>query len=136
MPTISIISHGAIAGILANITGYAITGRLFHRYQTHTPNTWRAAETWGHYLYSAGVRIIACVGIALLYHAYGAATFTFAERAPSAAAVFGVCLWAVTILPIVVEMALFVNWHRGFVIGLLLDWLVVCIIASMAASLA
>jgi hypothetical protein len=31
---------------------------------------------------------------------------------------------------------LFVNWHRGFVVGLLLDWLVVCLLASMAAALA
>jgi len=39
----------------------------------------------------------------------------------------------VTILPLLLEVALFVNWHRGFVVGLLLDWLVVCILASTAA---
>ena len=41
------LAAGAIAGILSNVTGYAITGRLFHRYQARTPNTWRAAESWG-----------------------------------------------------------------------------------------
>jgi hypothetical protein len=60
---------GLCAGILGNVTGYALTGRLFHRYQARTPNTWRAAESWHHYLYSSGVRILACIGIVLLYHA-------------------------------------------------------------------
>lgn len=41
-----------------------------------------------------------------------------------------------TILPLVLEAALFVNWHRGFSAGLLLDWLVVCILASAAAAVA
>ncbi|SRR6266436_6221837 len=125
------LAAGAIAGILSNVTGYAITGRLFHRYQARTPNTWRAAESWGHYLYSAGVRVLACAGIVILYHAYGTANPFFAGGAG-----FGICLWAVTVVPVIVEIALFVNWHRGFVVGLLLDWLVVCVIASVAASMA
>jgi hypothetical protein len=132
--TTQIVIAGGIAGVLSNITGYAITGRLFHRYQARTPNTWRAAESWGHYLYSAGVRVLACVGIALLYHAYGAANPTFASGALAVGAGLGVCLWAVTVVPVIVEVALFVNWHRGFVVGLLLDWLIVCVMASVAAS--
>ena len=131
-----IVIAGGLAGILSNVTGYAITGRLFHRYQARTPNTWRAAESWGHYLYSAGGRVLACVGIALLYHALGAASPGFASGSLAPAAGFGVCLWAVTVLPVIVEVALFVNWHRGFVIGLLLDWMIVCVIASVAASMA
>ena len=134
MLTTQIVIAGGIAGVLSNITGYAITGRLFHRYQARTPNTWRAAESWGHYLYSAGVRVLACVGIALLYHAYGAANPTFASGALAVGAGLGVCLWAVTVVPVIVEVALFVNWHRGFVVGLLLDWLIVCVMASVAAS--
>jgi len=37
------LAAGVVAGILSNITGYLITGRLFHPYQAQTPNTWRAA---------------------------------------------------------------------------------------------
>ncbi len=48
---------------------------------------------------------------------------------------FGLILWAVTILPLVLEAALFVNWHRGFC-----DWtaigLGVCLVASASAALA
>ena len=46
------------------------------------------------------------------------------------------CLWAVTGLPLVVEAALFVNWHPGFVAGLLLDWLVICLVACVIAGFA
>jgi hypothetical protein len=51
-------------------------------------------------------------------------------------ATFGGLLWGVTILPLVLEVALFVNWHRGFVMGLVLDWLVVCVLAGVAAAVA
>jgi hypothetical protein len=37
---------------------------------------------------------------------------------------------------IILELAMFVKWHRGFVIGLLLDWLVVCVLAGVASSIA
>jgi len=130
------LAAGVIAGILSNVTGYVITGRLFHRYQEQTPNTWRAAESYAHYLYSAGVRVLACIGIAFLYDLLAASTLVFGSGAILGAAVFGVSLWAVIVAPVVIEVALFVNWHRGFVAGLLLDWLIVCVVASIAACLA
>ena len=49
MVILKILAAGAIAGIVANATGYVITGRLFHPYQAKTPNTWRATESWTHY---------------------------------------------------------------------------------------
>ena len=58
MVALKILAVGGIAGVLSNITGYVITGLVFHRYQAQTPNTWRSAESWTHYLYSAGVRIL------------------------------------------------------------------------------
>jgi hypothetical protein len=133
---VPILGAGVIAGILSNVTGYALTGRLFHPYQARTPNTWRAAESWATYLYSAGVRIIACIGIALLYDALAQGTPIFGGGALLGGVAFGVCLWAVAAAPVIVETALFVNWHRGFLIGLLLDWLVVCLVAGVAAAVA
>ncbi len=125
-----------IAGIVSNVTGYVITGRLFHPYQAKTPDTWRAAESYAHYLYSAGVRVLACIGIAFLYGLLAGSTAVFGSASIMGAAVFGFSLWAVTVVPVVIEAALFVNWHRGFVAGLLLDWLIVCVIASIAACFA
>jgi hypothetical protein len=133
---LEVAAAGAIAGVLTNFTGYAITGRIFHRFQALTPHTWRKPESWMHYLTSAGVRILACIGIALLYDAVGfAARDLFAGEIANGAA-FGFLIWACGAAPVILETALFVNWHRGFVVGLLLDWLVLSVVAGVVASLA
>jgi hypothetical protein len=131
--TLNPVVAGVVAGILSNVTGYVITGQLFHPYQQQTPNTWRATESHAHYLYSAGARIVACVGIVLLYGVAATSTAFFGSGAASGAALFGVCLWTATVAPVILEVAVFVNWRRGFVVGLLLDWLVVCVIAALMA---
>lgn len=136
MLILKIFAGGLIAGIVANVTGYVITGRLFHPYQAKTPNTWRQAESWTHYQYATAVRIVACIGIGFLYAAVGTAFPALVTQGISRGLGFGSMLWAVTILPLVLEVALFVNWHRGFVGGLLLDWLVVCVLASVSAAVA
>jgi hypothetical protein len=134
VPTLKVLAAGAIAGVAANVSGYIITGRLFHRYQTRTPATWRSVESWTQYQYAAALRIGACIGIAFL----GSVVWPSLPGGSSllTGLSFGLILWAVTLLPAVLEIALFVNWHRGFVIGLLLDWLLVCLLAGAAAALA
>jgi hypothetical protein len=136
VPILRIIAGGIIAGILANATGYLITGRLFHPFQAKTPDTWRRTESWTHYQYATAIRIAACIGIALLYAALGTTLGAPGASAMVSGASFGTLLWAVTILPLVLEVGLFVNWHRGFIIGLVIDWLVVCVLASVAAAVA
>ena len=136
MVMLNILAAGVIAGIVANATGYLITGRLFHPYQARTPGTWRVSESWTHYLQAAAIRIAACIAMGFLYGALGTAIPSVGDGAIARGISFGSILWAVTLLPLVLEAALFVNWHRGFVAGLLLDWLVVCILASAAAAVA
>jgi len=131
-----IVTAGALAGIAANATGYAITGRWFHPYQARTPATWRPGESWKHYQYATLIRIGACLAVACLYAVLARAVPSFATGALARGASFGALLWGAAIVPLVLEVSLFVNWHRGFVVGLLLDWLVVCLLASIAAALA
>jgi hypothetical protein len=135
MLTLKVLSAGVISGIAANVTGYLITGSLFHRYQSNTPATWRPVESAAHYAYAAAIRVAACIGIALL--ASGVWSSLPALATPLLTGLcFGLILWAVTIVPVVLEAALFVNWHRGFVMGLLLDWLTVCLLASGSTAFA
>ncbi len=136
MPILKIVAAGVIAGIVANVSGYFITGRLFHAYQARTPGTWRRGESWAHYINAAAVRIAGCVGIGFLYAAVGARFPAFADAAILRGVAFGCVLWVVTMVPLVIEASLFVNWHPGFVVGLLLDWLVVSILASVAGAVA
>ena len=135
MLTLEILAAATIAGVAANVSGYLITGRLFHRYQSNTPATWRTVESWTHYAYAAGIRIVACIGIAILYSLVRASLIGGSSGLLTGLG-FGLILWALARLPVVLEAALFVNWHRGFVIGLLLDWLVVCLLASGSAAVA
>ena len=132
---LKIIAAGLIAGILANITGYLITARFFHKFQARTPDTWRATESWSHYMYSTGIRLFSCVAIVILYAASRAIVPTILGSIALRGAAFGGCVWAAVAAPIIIEIALFVNWHRGFVVGLLLDWLVLCVIAGKVAAL-
>jgi hypothetical protein len=134
--TATILAAGAIAGVVANLTGYLITGMLFHRYQAETPGTWRASESWAHYMISMAIRVFACIAIGFLYGAVGADHFGWGADVLLRGAAFGVCLWAAMAAPITLELAVFVKWHRGFVFGLLLDWLAVCVLASVASSIA
>lgn len=136
MVILKIVAGGVIAGVIANVTGYVISGRLFHAYQAKTPNTWRQVESWAHYLYAAAIRIACCIGIGLLYAAIGTQFSALADPAILRVVIFGSFVWAVTILPAALEVSLFVNWRLGFVVGLLLDWLVVCVLASVAAAAA
>ena len=135
MFTLKMLGAAAVAGLLTNGTGYLITGRLFHPYQATTPDTWRKNESWNHYLYATLARIAACIAIAFLYSALGTHAAVLGEGALSRGVGFGSLLWLATILPMCLEVALFVNWHRAFVAGLLIDWLVVCVLASTAAAL-
>lgn len=136
MMLLRIVLAGGTAGVLANVTGYLITGRLFHRCQARTPGTWRATESWRSYGCSAVLRVAAAIAIGCLYAAWGSPSVSIATGAIGRGALFGCLLWAATLLPVLLELSLFVNWHRGFVLGLLLDWLAVCALAGIAAALA
>ena len=135
MVTLKVLGAGVIAGIAVNATGYLITGRIFHPYQAKTPDTWRASESWTRYQYAVVIRLAACIGVAYAYAMLGAGLALGAHAVPRGIG-FGSILWAITILPLLLEVGLFVNWHRGFVAGLLLNWLLVCVIASVAAAVA
>ncbi len=134
--TLNVLLAGGIAGISSTVTGYVITGRLFHAYQARTPHTWRSTESWSNYLGSTGLRLFACIAIAGLYGTLEFGTSLFGRGTTLSGAVFGIGLWAITVAPAMLEAALFVNWHRGFVVGLLLDWMVVFILAGTAGAAA
>jgi hypothetical protein len=131
-----ILATGACAGMIANVTGYLITGRVFHRYQARTPHTWRTGESWMDYTNAALLRIAGCMAVGALYVVLAPGLAPLISPVGLRGAGFGAILWAATILPLVLELALFVKWHTGFVVGLLVDWLVVCLLASTAAAVA
>jgi hypothetical protein len=108
---------GAISGLILSATAsFMITGRLFHRFQKATPGTWRA-ESWRSHALAMLLQTIAGAGIGGIFVLAGAPRVGF-ELVELAAA-----LWVVLIAYILIQ-ALYVNWHAGFVVGLLLEWTV------------
>jgi len=108
---------GAISGlVLSATTSFLITGRLFHSYQKKTAATWRP-ESWRHHLFAMLLQSMAGAGIGWLFSAAGAPALGFALFE------LGLGVWIVLVACILIQ-ALYVNWHAGFVVGLVLDWTV------------
>lgn len=108
---------GAISGlILSATTSFLITGRLFHPYQKKTAATWRP-ESWRHHLLAMLLQSMAGAGIGWLFAVAGAPAFGFALFE------LGLGVWMALVACILVQ-ALYVNWHAGFIVGLVLDWTV------------
>ena len=108
---------GAISGlILSATTSYLITGRLFHPYQKMTAATWRP-ESWRQHMAAMLLQSIAGAGIGWAFALFGAPAIGFALLE------LGLCLWIVLVACILIQ-ALYVNWHPGFVAGLVPDWTV------------
>ena len=108
---------GAISGlILSATTSFLITGRLFHPYQKKTAATWRP-ESWRHHLFAMLLQSMAGAGIGWLFSAAGAPALGFALFE------LGLGVWMALVACILVQ-ALYVNWHPGFIVGLVLDWTV------------
>jgi hypothetical protein len=108
---------GAIAGlVLSSTTSFLITGRLFHPYQKKTPSTWRT-ESWRQHLFAMLLQTMAGVGLGCLFAVGGAP--------PLGIKLFemGAAVWIVLAACILIQ-ALYVNWDRGFVVGLIIDWTV------------
>jgi len=108
---------GAISGlILSATTSFLITGRLFHPYQKMTAATWRP-ESWRQHLLAMLLQSMAGAGIGWLFSAAGAPTLGFALFE------LGLGVWMALVACILIQ-ALYVNWHAGFIVGLVLDWTV------------
>jgi hypothetical protein len=125
---------GLIAGFLSIFTSWLWMGVIFHRFQKLTPGTWRR-ETGQSYFLSSVLHILAACGIALL--------FTIVAREPShffsigigGSIRFALVCWSVFALPIILEGAVFINFHPFVVLGRLLDWLSTSLLATVMTAL-
>ena len=118
------------------MTRYLITGRAFHPYQARTPETWRKTESRTHYSAATAIRIAACLAMAGIYSIVGSDVLACVGGPIPRALSPGTLLCAAVAVPLVSEVAVFVNWHRGFIVGLLIDWLIACNLATYLAALA
>jgi hypothetical protein len=125
---------GIAAGLASALVSGLITGWLFHPYQKYTPATWRAVEGPKQYAAASALTFVAAVLVAILFELVG--NYLPINGWLMRGCVFGLWCWAALAAPALLSVALFVNWHRGFVVGILLDWLLVALISASIAAYA
>ena len=133
MNLMSALLGGVIGGVASIFTGYLFMGALFHRFQALTPNTWRP-EGPKQYALSSVFIMMGSVGVALLFALTGGVVAAHGIAWWLQGLAFGSLCWAALPLPSLLSMSLFVNFHRGFIVGALLDSLVACVLTSVVVA--
>ena len=125
---------GAIAGVIGIMTSWFITGVLVHPLQAETPNTWRPNEGPAQYAGASAITLCAALIVSVFFALTGGVHVAGVHAGLMNGLTFGVLCWAALALPVLLSMSLFVNMRRGFVLGLMLDWLLVSVIAGGLAG--
>jgi hypothetical protein len=133
MNVMSALFGGVVGGVISIFTGYLFMGALFHRFQALTPNTWRPEGTKQYALSSAFI-VLGSIGLSLLFALTGGVTAARGAAWWLQGLAFGSLCWVALPLPSLLSMALFVNFHRGFVLGALLDSFVACLVTSVVVA--
>lgn len=124
---------GACAGFAGVVISATVTGWLFHRFQARTPGTWRPAEGPLQYAAASALTFVAAASVVALF-SLGGDRLLVGDSWLLRGTAFGMMCWAALIAPVLLSLALFVNWHRGFLVGLLIDWLLVMTAAGAIAA--
>jgi hypothetical protein len=125
---------GAAAGLVGLMTSWLVTGVVFHSYQRLTPGTWRLKEGPREYALASGATVMAALIVAIFFTLTGGVPTIAGSSWWANGALFGFLCWAALGAPVLGSMSVFVNVHPGVVIGLMLDWLVVSLIAGLITA--
>jgi hypothetical protein len=129
-----ILLAGIAAGVAGVFTSWLITGVVFHPFQRRTPATWRAGEGGLHYAAASGLTVLASLVISAFFAATGGLHLPGTTSGLVNGLAFGALCWSALALPVLLSIAIFINLHRAMVVGLLLDWLVVSLLAGGVAG--
>jgi hypothetical protein len=133
----------AIARILMAAAGSAVAGLviawvvvawLFHDYQRLMPATWRPEGPRGYFL-SSCVTLASGFAFALLFAMTGTTLTARTGNWLLGGLLFGLACFVALPAPVILSQAIFVNLHRGFVAGLLLNSLLFCLVSGVICSL-
>ena len=128
-----ILLAGAAAGFVAVVLDWIVNAWLFHAYQKRTPATWRP-EGPKQYLLSMAATFFSGLTYAIFFAWTGGVHLAGSMHWLAAGLLFGLGCWMALALPILLSIGIFVNLHRGVVIGLLLDWLLISLAAGAICS--
>ena len=124
---------GAFGGALSIATSWLFTAFLFHRYQQLTPTTWRA-EGWQQHALASALAVAGGAAFGLLYAATGGLLLYVSPHWWLQGAAFGALVWATIALPALLVTYVYVNLHRGVLVGLALDGLCAMLILGACCA--
>jgi hypothetical protein len=128
-----VFAAGAASAITSLLIAYVVIAWLFHDYQKLTPGTWRA-EGPREYALSSLVYLISGFGFAILFAMTGTTLTSRIGHWLPAGLIFGLICFLALPLPIILADAIFINVHRGFVIGTLLNSLLTCLACGVICA--
>lgn len=127
----TILLAGLLCSLTAIVIGWLFSGWLFHRFQSRTPATWKS-QTWRRMIVGIAVNDLlfgfAFAGFFALVGGIGRFNVDDWVRQ---GLTFGIGCWGAVALPLCLSMLVFMQVHRGVIVGMLLDWLA----SSLAAGL-
>lgn len=121
-----------ISGVGGIFASWLITGTIFHPFQARTPQIWRASEGAVQYAAASGLTVLCALLITVLFAATGGLNGVVGPITNGV--YFGFLCWIAVAVPVTLSSAVFINIDKGVVIGLLLDWLTVCLLAGGVAG--
>jgi hypothetical protein len=128
-----VFAAGAASAITSLSIAYVVIAWLFHDYQKLTPGTWRA-EGPREYALSSLIYLISGFGFAILFAMTGTSLTSRIGHWLPAGLTFGLICFLALPLPILLSDAIFINIHRGFVIGTLLNSLLTCLACGVICA--
>lgn len=129
-----ILVAGALSSIAAIVMGWFFTGWLFHRFQRRTPATWRD-PSWRRTLLGIALNdILFGFAFAAFFDLVGGIGRFNIDNWIGMGITFGAGCWGAIALPMCLAMLVFMQVHRGVIIGILLDWLASSIVAGLVCA--
>jgi len=128
-----ILIAGSASAVTALLIEWVVVAWLFHDYQRLTPATWRP-EGPREYVLSSCVTLFSGFAFAVLFAMTGGTLTSRMGHWLPAGLLFGLACFAALPLPAILSQALFVNLHRGFVAGILLNSLLFCITCGVICA--
>lgn len=119
---------GMIAGAASILTGWFWMGVVFHRYQRATPETWRPESARNHIL-SSVVRVFSASAISFLYVLIVRFHVSLFTDGIGGALRFAAVIWIALAAPVAIEAAIYVRIHSMVVVGQVVDWLTMTVLA-------
>ncbi len=124
---------GLFSALAAAVIGYFTTDLIFRRYQLRTPALWRARRMRIHLL-GLGADLVFGMMFATFFWLTGGIGWLNVGQWPKMGFLFGIGCWGAVALPMLLSMSIFVNFHRGVVVGMLLEWLGSSIAAGLICA--